>query len=361
MTYFLRPRLLCLLLIFSVISPQSFADWKRCQKFLRRAGFATLIGGSVSAVGYGLFENQQSDPIRRVWSTDPDRIHLALVGDSIGTDFSYTFFPKVLFRLRTTHSGGWLVDRNPGDGRGSLSDLCSGIGKTDCYATVGAWISATRGVSSWSGTALHFFGRISDVPAQVTDLLRQKDLPDVVLVSAGHNDADIVYAHREQGSDLEQLVETVPSQITTALEIQLVRLTEEAIHRKKEMRIGVLGMIDFGSAIDVRREVLRLHKEQGLYPELDMAIEGFPTLMPEFASVGESVSDRVDEQWRRLIDRLNQRYAGIGISFRYLDALHGLSLSVEDVSAEDGLHLSEQGHARVAQRVSAEIEDWLAP
>ncbi len=343
--------LLLMLLGFSigVNKPDSCAE----RVLFKGKRVAKLVAGGllIPAGAYSVFEVSTTDSVHHSYAcadcepqTQP--LSIALLGDSMSTDFFFSSDLPTLYRLRTTRSGGWFTDRSPGAPE-CFAETCATSQPVcaDCYAQPGASILGSPDASI--GKRL---GHISHLEQQVDELLSAPHLPDHIYVWIGHNDADFAYTcERNPKLDERQVCERLPQQLTEGLTKQLTRVADAARSADKQVTITVFGLLDMKRMIAIREQILQrkaAHPE--LYPYLAQGIDGFPTLQSKHTEMASALSAEINTGWKEMIAQLNRRYPE-GVRFKYSDAFNALELSVKDISHQDGLHFSPHGSARLAK------------
>ncbi len=336
--------------------PAQAASCSSILSWLWQRPYRTLGAGLLaSSLSYGAFELAVTDPIgHRYPAAQPvsrDRhTHLALIGDSLSTDFVYSDNPLGnLFRLRTTRFGGWFADRAQDSNR-SYSEICAGDQSVtaDCYAQAGASILGSPDASF--GKRL---GQINHLSAQADGLLNGAHFPDHVLIWIGHNDLDFVYScDKDVSLDRDTYCAVLTDRMTKALEEHLVRLGDHAKTQGKPVAITVFGLMEHENSALVRKQIRIAHtKDLTQYPYLRQGIEGFPTVAPkdpEDSERARRLSLVINQDWRQMVERLNEKFAGTAVRYFFSSVLSEFPYEKEDY-AEDGLHLSAHGRARLSQ------------
>ena len=114
--------------------------------------------------------------------------HIAMLGDSVCMDIYISSAWSTFWRAHTCRARNWFLDADPASGVRSISKRLEEFAPFVAmeYAGLGALVDHERGRQK-------LFRRIlgtRNFSGQVSQLLRSRHFPDLVLISIGHNNVD---------------------------------------------------------------------------------------------------------------------------------------------------------------------------
>lgn len=287
--------------------------------------------------------------------------HVAMIGDSVCTGIYVTSRLGTLWRARHRHNRNWFLNLNPGSEiqsvAGRLKKLTPFVA-THC-AGVGAMVDA-------EGERETHFRRIlgtRNLSGQLSQLIRAKRFPDLILISIGHNNVD--WAWRCPPDELEQCEARLERQRGHFREIfahRLRPLLKRARQQRHRVAIVVFGLINFESYFRGREQAERLRDaNSALFPHLETTYDYLTSFRPELRGNVIRLSRMVNEELETMVNDFNRDLAtNSNVQLRYSDALATADLSrAELLHAVDGWHASAKGHNVLAEAAFKDLAPSL--
>jgi lysophospholipase L1-like esterase len=217
------------------------------------------------------------------------------------------------------------------------------------YAGIGALVDSL-------GERQIFFRRVlgtRNFSGQITQLLTAGRLPDLILISIGHNNVD--WAWRCPPAELKQPNKRLQRQgrdFGENFARQLHRLIKRARMQPRRVAIVVYGLVNFESYFKARERAERLRAEdRRLYPHLETTYKYFPSFRPQYRHHLTRLATMVNEQLRIMVGELSCELSpNCNLQVRYSDALARADLNrIDLLHTVDGWHASIAGHNVLAE------------
>src|SRR6266513_1710883 len=288
--------------------------------------------------------------------------HVAMLGDSscMGTYISSRW--STFWRAHTRRGSNWFLDN------GSSQPGIRGISKrleeiTPLVAVESAGIGA---LVDHDSERENFFRRIlgtRNFSGQITQLLRARRFPDLILISIGHNNVD--WAWRCPPGELnmpERRLRYQCHQFRQNYARELRRLLEHARAEKHRVAVIIFGLINFESYFQGREVAERLREsDRRLYPHLETTYKYLISFHPAYRHNLIRLASMVNQELCGMVEDLNSKLQDAGnIQLRYSDALATADLGrVELLHPIDGWHASAEGHNVLAEAVFSDLAPSL--
>jgi len=288
--------------------------------------------------------------------------HVAMLGDSVCMGIYISSPWSTLWRARTTRGKNWFLHLDAAPGICSISKSLEAITPfvaIEC-AGVGALVDDERGRQN-------LFRRIlgtRNLSGQVGKLLQARRLPDLILISIGHNNVD--WAWRCPPNELEEADERLKrlsKDVRQNYTRELRRLLERAQTEQRRVAIAVFGLINFESYFQGREAVERLREsDRRVYPHLETTYKYFLSFHPAYRGNLIRLASMVNEELRAMVETLNREFVQQAehIQLRYSNALATADLSrAELLHPIDGWHASVEGHNVLADAAFSDLASSL--
>ncbi|PYL10232.1 MAG: hypothetical protein DME33_01355 [Verrucomicrobia bacterium] len=287
--------------------------------------------------------------------------HIAMLGDSVCMDIYISSPWSTFWRAHTCRGRNWFLDADPASGVRSISKRLEQFAPFVAmeYAGVGALVDHEDGRQN-------FFRRIlgtRNFSGQVSQLLRSRRFPDLILISIGHNNVD--WAWRCPPDSLlapEQRLNRLSKHFRQNYARELRRLLGRAQMEKHRIALIVFGLINFESYFKGREAVERLRESDTTrYPHLETTYKYFVSFHPNYRRNLTRLAAIVNEELREMVDEFNRELEHAGhIQLRYSHALATADLSrAELLHAIDGWHASAEGHNALAEAAFSDLKPSL--
>jgi lysophospholipase L1-like esterase len=288
--------------------------------------------------------------------------HVAMLGDSVCMGIYISSPWSTLWRARTSRGRNWFLHLN------AASSICS-ISKSletimpfvaiEC-AGIGALVDDEHAHQN-------LFRRIlgtRNFSGQVSELLRARRFPDLILISIGHNNVD--WAWRCPPNELEESherLQRLSKDFRKNYTRDLRRLLERARIQQHRVAIVVHGLINFESYFKGREAAERLREsDTTLYPHLETTYKYFISFQPDYRRNLIGLAAMVNEELRAMVEALNREFVQHTehIQLRYSNALATADLSrAELLHPIDGWHASVEGHNVLAEAAFGDLKPSL--
>jgi lysophospholipase L1-like esterase len=293
-----------------------------------------------------------------------DRLpHIAMVGDSLSTNFYISSPASMLWRARTERQKDWFLDTDPSPGSvESLYERLDGV--TPLVATEYSSAGSLVAPPNATEPLVRRLARTRFFHRQITPLTQRKRFPDVVLLWIGHNNTEWV----------NQLTATEKKNPVTGLQRiarefganyaeELTRLLERAGTEKHRVALVVFGLGDFKTFFEMREKAAALHAQDPTrYPYYDKTCEYFAALQPANQNNTIQLGLMMNEELKNMVVALRQNgKVRPNVRLEYSDAIWKLNLNdLRGFNRADAWHLSTSGHDRLAKAVFNTIAPSLA-
>jgi lysophospholipase L1-like esterase len=284
--------------------------------------------------------------------------HVAMLGDSVGMGIYISSPWSTFWRARTCRGRNWFADAGyPHPGIRSVSKRLEEITPfvVTQYAGIGAMVD-------YEGCRLNLFRRVlgtHNFSGQISQLLRAKRFPDLILISIGHNNVD--WAWRCPPDELnapEARLNDQSKQVRQNYVRELRRLLGHAQVQKRRVAVVVFGLINFESYFQGREAVERLREsDRRRYPHLETTYKYFISFHPAYRRNLIRLASMVNEDLRGMVADLNRELENTGnVQLRYSHALATTDLSrAELLHPIDGWHASVEGHNVLAEAAFSDL------
>ena len=287
--------------------------------------------------------------------------HIAMLGDSVCMDIYISSAWSTFWRAHTCRARNWFLDADPASGVRSISKRLEEFAPFVAmeYAGLGALVDHERGRQK-------LFRRIlgtRNLSGQVSQLLRSRRFPDLVLISIGHNNVD--WAWRCPPDDLvapEQRLNRLSKHFRQNYARELRRLLGRANMEKHRIALIVFGLINFESYFKGREAAERLRESDArLYPHLETTYKYFVSFHPNYRRNLIRLAAMVNDELREMLEEFNHEFDHVAhIQLRYSHALATADLSrAELLHAIDGWHASAEGHNALAEAAFSDLKSSL--
>lgn len=289
--------------------------------------------------------------------------YVALLGDSVCMGIYISLPWSTFWRAHTRRRRNWFLDAGSPRRIRPVADIHS-VSKrleeitpfvTFEYAGIGALVDHDE-------SALDFFRRLlgtRNFSGQISQVLRRRRFPDLILISIGHNNID--WAWRCPPDELnapEQRLKNQSQYFRQNYARELGRLLRSARNQKHRVSVVVFGLINFESYFKGRESAERLRQsDRRLYPHLETTYKYFISFHPDYRRDLIRLASMVNEDLRAMVEALNSEIEDTGnIQLRYSHAVATADLSrAELLHPIDGWHASAEGHKVLADAAFSDL------
>jgi len=293
-----------------------------------------------------------------------DRLpHVAMVGDSLSTNFYISSPASMLWRARTERQKDWFLDTDPSPGSvESLYERLDGVTPLVAteYSTAGALVAPPHATEP----LVRRLARTQNLRRQITRLTQTKRFPDVVLLWIGHNNTEWVkrLTAAEQKNPATGL-RRLAREFGASYAEELNRLLDRAGTEKHRVAVVVFGLGDFRTFFEMRKKAAALHaQDPARYPYYDKTCQYFAALQPANQENTIQLGLMMNEELKKMVTTQRQhQQADPNVRLEYSDAIWKLDLSdLRGFNRADAWHLSTFGHDVLAKSVFNTIAPSLA-
>jgi lysophospholipase L1-like esterase len=278
--------------------------------------------------------------------------HVAMLGDSQSKNMYLSSIPSLFWRARTERRKNWFLDTDPS--RESINSLYERLDKfTPLVATEYASSGAKVAPGQITPDFPRKLGRTRNFSGQVNQVLRDKRLPDLVMILVGNNNLNWVEIvpsaereHPEKG--LSDIARGFGENYTQQLSV----LIDRAKTQDHKVAVVVFGLVDFAKYFKARQKAEMLHaSNRKLYPYIGMTSWIYPSLKPAYQKNTTRLVLMLNAEMRTMVANLNRELKDCpNVRLQYSDAFSNLDGSqLELLHPMDALHLSQVGHNVFAQ------------
>jgi len=284
--------------------------------------------------------------------------HIAMIGDSVCTGIYISSIWGTFWRAHTRRGRNWFLDADPAPTNvRSISKRLEEI--TPLVATEHAGVGA---LVDRDGDRQSFFRRIlgtRNFSGQVGQLLHSDRLPDLILISIGHNNVDWAWQCPPAELDApERRLGRMSKEFRQNFRREMRRLVGRARIEKRRVAMIVYGLVNFESYFKAREVAERLRaSDSALYPHLETTYKYFISFRPAYRHSLIRFATMLNEELRAMLEELNRDLMDAeNIQLRYSDSLATADLSrVELLHPIDGWHASIEGHNVLAQAAFGDL------
>ena len=372
-----------------VVSSRSYAQWETNQSVPEKITTDTAVGVMNTVCAFDRFFTRprtatSRDYVRRVSNPSSkfyrdyldykqghisrfelaDRLpHIAVVGDSLSTNFYISSPASMLWRARTERQKDWFLDRDPSPASikslyERLDDVTPVVATE--YSTAGALVAPPHATEP----LVRRLARTQFLHQQITRLTRTKRFPDVALLWIGHNNTEWVnqLTTAEKKNPVTGL-QRIAHEFGVNYAKELTRLLDRAGTEKHRVAVVVFGLGDFKTFFEMRKKAAVLHAQDPTrYPYYDKTCEYFAALQPANQNNTIQLGLMMNEELKKMVRDVQQNgQAPPNVRLEYSDAIWKLDLNdLRTFNRADAWHLSTFGHDMLARSVFNTIAPSLA-
>jgi lysophospholipase L1-like esterase len=288
--------------------------------------------------------------------------HVAMLGDSVCTSVYISSPWSTLWRARTSRGKNWFLQLD------AAPSIC-GISKSletitpfvaiEC-AGVGALVDDEHGRQNLLRRVLG----TRNFSGQVSELVRARRFPDLILISIGHNNVDWKWrCPPNELQELDERLKRLSKELRQNYARELRRLLEGASIQRHRVAIVVYGLINFASYFKGREAAERLREsDRTLYPHLETTYKYFVSFHPAYRRNLIRLAEMANEELRAMVEALNHEFVHQTeqIHLRYSNALATADLGrAELLHPIDGWHASAEGHSILGDAALSDLKASL--
>ena len=288
--------------------------------------------------------------------------HVAMLGDSVCVGIYISWPWSTLWRARTSRGKNWFLHL---DAAPSICSISKGLETITPFvavecAGVGALVDHEYGRENLLRRILG----TRNFSGQVSELLRTRRFPDLILISIGHNNVDWAWrCPLDELHDPDERLQRLSKEFRQNYVRELRRLLEGARIQQHPVAIVVYGLINFESYFKGRQAAERLREsDTTLYPHLETTYKYFISFHPTYRRNLVRLAAMVNEELRAMVEALNREFVHQteNIQLRYSNALATADLSrAELLHPIDGWHASVEGHNVLADAAFSDLKASL--
>ena len=288
-------------------------------------------------------------------------LHIAVIGDSLTTEFHASPALQALWKARTSGQRNWFLDTgddetNPIDSVFERIDRSVPLVATQ-YARLGARVDFGERRSY-----VDILAKIEHMSGQVDRILRLQRPPDLICVWFGHNSCDWVSNVEDPKLDNRKALARIASQFEGDFGTQIDRLVEALTKLRQRRVILVFGVVNFHSFFIARKLAEEIKaSDPNRFPFLERDYEQFESLKPVYRGRVIELAGMLNRVMAIVVsDRQRKISDPEFLELRYSDALSKCDLSsVETLSPVDAWHPSSAGQRRLAESAMPPIRSCL--
>jgi lysophospholipase L1-like esterase len=293
-----------------------------------------------------------------------DRLpHIAVVGDSLSTNFYISSPASMLWRARTERQKDWFLDTDPSsESVKSLYERLDDV--TPLVATEFSTAGALVAPPDATEPLVRRLARTQFLHRQITRLTQKTRFPDVVLLWIGHNNTEWTkqLTAAEQKNPTAGL-QRIAREFGASYAKELTRLLDRAGTEKHRVAVVVFGLGDFKTFFQMRAKAAGLHAQDPTrYPYYDKTCEYFAALQPANQNNTIRLGLMMNEELRKMVAALQQSgQVRPNVRLEYSDAIWRIDLNdLKRFNRADAWHLSPFGHDALAYTAFKAIRPDLA-
>jgi len=289
--------------------------------------------------------------------------HIAMVGDSLSTNFYISSPASMLWRARTERQRDWFLDTDPSPG--SVDSLYEKLNElTPLVATEYSTAGALVAPSHTTEPLVRRLARTHNLRRQITEVTHAKRFPDVVLLWIGHNNTEwpgrlTATERKKPATGLRRITR----EFGASYGEELNRLLDRAGMEKHRVAVVVFGLGDFRTFFEMRKKAAALHaQDPARYPYYDKTCQYFEALQPANQENTIQLGLMMNEELKKTVATLRQQpQAHPNVRLEYSDAVWKMNLNdLRGFNRADAWHLSTFGHDALAKSVFNAIAPSLA-
>ena len=289
-------------------------------------------------------------------------LHVAMLGDSVCTGIYISSPWNTLWRAHTCHGKNWFLQLDAAPSTCSVSKSLETI--TPFVAIECAGVGALVDHEHCRQNLLRRILGTHNFSGQVSELLRARRFPDLILISIGHNNVDWTWrCPLDELHDPEERLQRLSKEFRQDYARELRRLLKGARIQQHRVAIVVYGLINFESYFKGRKAAERLREsDTTLYPHLETTYKYFVSFHPAYRRNLIRLAAMVNEELRAMVEALNREFVHYteDIQLRYSNALAMADLSrAELLHPIDGWHASVEGHSALANAALNDLKASL--
>jgi lysophospholipase L1-like esterase len=278
-------------------------------------------------------------------------LRVALIGDSLSTDFHLGRWYGIAYRLWFTSRCNWFngdTTRTP-----PIQGVLTRIGARTAVAAYNR-ASATASVTQprrrtfvdWISNTFHFEHQVDEMVGEA--------FPDLVLLWIGHNNVD--WANCASSDEVKRIA----TAFADAYEIQLRRLVGMANDGQRPVTVIVFGLVNFRAFFSAREQAESKHaSNRRHFPFAERAYGFFESMKPEHRQTMIGVADRCNEQLDKLCTGV-QSSARQGVRIVFARAMSQAPINSSSMLHRlDAWHPSQEGHQVLADAAWTAVEPEL--
>lgn len=299
--------------------------------------------------------------LKRTRESGSRLLHVTMIGDSVCTGIHVSTRWKTFWLTRGCHDRNWFLNVDPTSKIKSvtkrLEELTPIVARH--YGGIGAVVDD-------ESERLWFSRRIlgtRNFSGQIAQLLTERRLPDLILISIGHNNVD--WAWRCPPHELKKPEERLQRQCRHFRKIfarHLQCIVDHARRQDRRVAIVVFGLVNFESYFKGRKEAERLRtRDSTLFPYLEGTYKYLISFRPDYRENVIRLAEMVNDELRAMVDEFNRDVStSANVQLRYSDALATADLSRAELLHEvDGWHASAKGHNVLAEAAFRDLAPSL--
>ena len=285
--------------------------------------------------------------------------HLAMLGDSVCTGIYISAPWSTLWRAHTCHGKNWFLQF---DAAPSICSISKSLETTTPFVAIEcAGVGALVDHEHCHQNLLRRILGTHNFSGQVSELLRARRFPDLILISIGHNNVDWTWrCPLDELHDPEERLQRLSKEFRQNYARELRRLLEGARIQQHRVAIVVYGLINFESYFKGREAAERFREsDTTLYPHLETTYKYFVSFRPAYRRNLIRLAAMVNEELRAMVEVLNREFVHQTehIQLRYSNALATADLSrAELLHPIDGWHASVEGHSVLADAAFSDLK-----
>lgn len=289
-------------------------------------------------------------------------LHIAVIGDSLTSDFHASPPLHALWQARTTGQRNWFLDTCD-DRRPKIGSIFERI--DDVFPLVATQLSrpGARVNVQNQRDLVSILAKIEHFSHQVDRFLRLRRCPELLCIWIGHNNCDWVEDVTDPSTtgsaDLQILADRFENNFAT----QIGRLVDHLNKQHQRSAILVFGVVNFRTFFIAREKAEELHRQDPKsYWFLERDYDQYESLKPEYRGKVIEIADMLNTAMARVVNAQTSRISSPDtVRISYSDSLSHCDLSdVRTISKIDAWHPSAAGHRSFAESAIKDVFESLA-